>query len=264
MAFISFVATAVSYSRLILLCCLSTVAMAELYGQLPQPLALQIKPTGSYLGIRLVDIDEERSKALKLNDLFGVEIAAVEEGAAADQAGIRPGDVILFYNGEKVLGAQQFIRLVAETPQGRRVNTVCWRAGMKKEIVVTTGTPHSRTSQEDLNSSRLRITDVPSPMMLWRNLVLGMESESLNEQLIQAFGVKQGILIWTVTPAYPAQRSGLRAGDVLTGFCGHPIHSPRELGVIMEQLQNSQKPISAELVRDHKAISLSISLDGER
>jgi serine protease Do len=239
-----------------------TFAVGCAFGQLPELMPLQVRPSGSYLGVSLADIDANRAKSLKLTEVMGVEILAVEEGEAADQAGIRAGDVILSYNGEKILGAQQFIRLVSETPPGRRVRFVCSRAGEQKEIWITTGTPHALDFESLDTLSRGRITDVPSPMMLWRNLVLGIESESLNEQLAQSYGVKQGILIWAVSLGSPAQRAGLRAGDVVTGFCGRLIQSPRELGTTLQQLQVGQKPISINLVRDHKPVSVAISLDG--
>lgn len=236
----------------------------------PELVPLQTRLTGGYLGLIPIDLTAERAKALKLSELSGVEITFVQQGAPADLAGIRPGDVILSYNGEKVLGTQQFRRLIQETPPARQVLLVCWRAGAHKELPVTTVARPSASPNEtagsfdDMDLSTARITDIPFPMMLWRNLVLGVESEQINDQLAQALGVRQGILIWTVTPAYPAQHAGLRAGDVLTAFCGHAIHSPRELGLILQQLQNGQKPVSMELVRDHKTISISISLEGER
>jgi S1-C subfamily serine protease len=62
----------------------------------------------------------------------------------------------------------------------------------------------------------------------------------------------------------PAQRAGLRAGDVITGFCKHPVQSPREIGIALEQLENGQKPISVIVVRDHKMISFVISLEGDQ
>ncbi len=230
----------------------------------PVPFPFQIRQAGSsYLGVALGDIDSSRAKSLKLDELIGVEITFVEPGAAADHAGIQPGDVILSYNGEKVLGAQQLIRLVAETPQGRKVRLACWRNGERKDIWITTGAPPAASADLYISSS-IRIDDVPLTMMAWRNLMLGIESESLSEQFAQSVGVKQGILVWTVADGSPAQRAGVRAGDVLTGFCGRSIHSPRELGMALQQVQNPQKPMSINLVRDHKAMSLTVSLEGER
>ena len=99
--------------------------------------------------------------------------------------------------------------------------------------------------------------------MLWRNLVLGIESESISDQMAESAGVKQGILVWNVADGSPAQRAGLKAGDVVTGFCGRSIHSPRDLGMTLQQLQIGQKPISVNLVRDHKPVSLTIPLDAD-
>lgn len=233
--------------------------------QWPGLLPLQAKAAAGYLGVKLMDIDPEHAANLKLSETTGVEITNVMASSPADQAGIRPGDVILSYNGEKVLGAQQFTRLVSETPPGRRVRLVGWRSGTEKAFTITTGVrPTGYTTSDDVELTRMRIIDVPLPMMLWRNLVLGIESGQLNDQLAQALGVKQGILVWTVMPAYPAQHAGLRAGDVLTQFCGHAINSPRDLGIILQQLPNEQKPISVDLMRDHKPVSLRISLEAEQ
>jgi len=229
--------------------------------------SLALAQVGSYLGLNLSDIDGERAKTLKLNDLSGVEVMAVQEGAAAYQAGIKPGDVLLSYNGERLLGVQQLVRLVSETPPGRRVKVVCWRAGEQKQIWLTTGALRGLPLDDSPFMSNIRVTDVPSPMLLWRNVLLGIESESLNGQLAQALGVKQGILIWTVEGGSVAQHAGLRAGDVLTDFCGHAIRSPREVGLILQQIalqqQSGQKTMPVNVVRDHKALSISISLDSE-
>lgn len=235
-------------------------------GQWSTVLPMQTKSASGYLGVKLTDIDPDRAAVLKLNEVTGVEVANVMSGSPAEQAGIRQSDVILAYNGEKVLGVQQFTRLVSETPPGRRLRLVCWRNGAEKDVTITTGPrPTFQSSNGDMDlPTNMRILDVPLPMMLWRNLVLGIESGELNDQLAQSFGVKQGILIWTVTPSYPAQHAGLRAGDIVTQFCGHAINSPRELGIILQQLPNEQKPISVDVMRDHKPMSVKVSLVGER
>jgi serine protease Do len=246
-------------SRNTLLITLSIFATSAMSAQWPGLIPFQIRNSGSYLGLRLADLKADRVKMLKLGEISGVEIVGVLDGAAADLAGLRPGDVISSYNGEKVLGAQQFSRLVAETPVGRQVQVVCWRAGETKKLTVTTGSRDEDQVTESI--ATIRVMDIPSTMMVWRNSILGFESELLSEQLAQAFGVKQGILIWTVTGGSPAQQAGLRAGDVVTGICGRIIHSPREVGLVLQQAQNSQKPISINVVRDHKPISVTIALD---
>src|SRR5579862_7684094 len=74
--------------------------------------------SGSYLGIGVVDVTDERAKALGLKEPQGVEVTSVMEEAPAFKAGIRQGDVILEFNGQHVEGGEQFVRLVRETPPG--------------------------------------------------------------------------------------------------------------------------------------------------
>src|SRR5579871_278598 len=61
------------------------------------------KPT-SYLGVMFQEINSERAKALRLPSEAGVEITRVEPDSPADKAGLKIGDVIMQYNGERVEG----------------------------------------------------------------------------------------------------------------------------------------------------------------
>jgi serine protease Do len=249
-------------TRILLFCTLALAPVCSATAQSTEIVPFQIRRGGSYLGLGLADVNPDTAQKLKLNEVTGVLIVAVERGAAGDLGGIRQGDVVLSFNGEKVLGAQQLIRLVSETPQGRHVKLLCWRDGAEKNIIVTTGAPHSEVSRSIGDPvSPNRITDIPFPVMLWRNLVLGVESESISDQMAESVGVKQGILVWNVAEGSPAQRAGLKAGDVVIGFCGHSIHSPRDLGSTLQQLQIGEKPISINLIRDHKPVLLTIPLD---
>ena len=76
---------------------------------------------GTYLGVNLAEIDANRAKELKLKEDYGVEITRVEENSPAEKAGVKAGDVVLEYNGQRVEGMEQFGRMVRETPPGREV-----------------------------------------------------------------------------------------------------------------------------------------------
>ena len=51
--------------------------------------------------------------------------------------------------------------------------------------------------------------------MSWRSSVAGIEAESLDSQLAEYFGVKEGVLVRSVVRGSAAEKSGLRAGDVI-------------------------------------------------
>ena len=55
------------------------------------------------------------------------------------KAGIKPGDVILTFNGKKVEAMRRLPRIVAETPIGIDVPVELWRSGKKMKIIVRIG-----------------------------------------------------------------------------------------------------------------------------
>jgi serine protease Do len=232
----------------------------------PNQLLLALQPrAGSFLGVRLTDIDSNRAKALNLGEVRGVEVVHVEEGAPAEEAGIKPGDVLLSYNGETIVGAQQLGRLVAETPVGRKIKLTYWRDGKPQSAFVVTGSPHANpwnfpnTQLPDLPN--FTIVDVPDPMLIWKNSALGIACESLDSQLAQYFGVKQGVLVRSVEEGSPAGKAGLRAGDVITAIGDRAVANPREVSSYLRaERHRPLKLASVEVTRERKPISLKIVL----
>ena len=90
----------------------------------------------SYLGIGAKEVSAERVKELNLKEERGVEVDHVEDDGPAAKAGMKEHDVVLEYNGEKVEGTDQLIRMVQETPAGRQAKVVVWRNGASHYLVV--------------------------------------------------------------------------------------------------------------------------------
>src|SRR6476619_3768869 len=93
-------------------------AQAQTQAQLPgevSPGAGKAAAQTSFLGVAVTDLDPDRVSRLKLKEERGIEVTHVAESSPADKAGIEPGDVLLTYNGENILGSQQFVRLVQDT-----------------------------------------------------------------------------------------------------------------------------------------------------
>src|ERR1700674_706232 len=75
--------------------------------------------SGSFLGVGIQEIDGNRAKELKLPEEAGVEVTRIAPDSPAEKAGIKTGDVVTQYNGQRVEGMDQFSRMVRETPAGR-------------------------------------------------------------------------------------------------------------------------------------------------
>lgn len=114
---------------------------------------------GGRLGVRLSEVQKDDLAQLNLSDERGALVKAVEEGSAAEKAGIKEGDVILRYQGETVLSAAQLARLVRETPAGRTVPVEVSRAGAPQKLSVTLAEGRGRVRVFDND------VEVPMPPM---------------------------------------------------------------------------------------------------
>jgi serine protease Do len=218
---------------------------------------------GVYLGVRLADIDSDRAKALHLNEERGVEVVKVEPGSPAEAAGLKAGDVLLSYNGEVILGAQQLGRLVSETPKGRKVKIQFWREGKTETtaaVVAESRAPGAFPADLNIQMPEVRfaIPEIPTPMVVWKSPALGIECESLDSQLAEYFGVKRGVLVRSVEKGSAGDKAGLRAGDVLTAVNDRPVTSAHDVVSCVRTQRRAGKPIAVALVREHKELTLNV------
>jgi len=222
----------------------------------------------SFLGVGVAEVDADRAKALNLKEEHGVEVKSVEPDSPASKAGIKESDVVLEYNGQRVEGVQQFIRLVRETPAGRQAKLLISRGGSTQTLTATIGSREGLGRiGEGIEISipripEIRIPDVPRAFTSWRSPTLGIESESLGSQLAEFFGVKEGVLVRSVTKGSPAEKAGLKAGDVIIKVEDKRVAGPREISSLLRSL-GSKKTLPVTVVRERKEMTLNIALDDD-
>ncbi len=106
----------------------------------------------------------------------------------------------------------------------------------------------------------IRIPDIPRPNTTWRNPTLGIESESLNPQLAEYFGVKEGVLVRAVTHESAAEKAGFKAGDVIVKVEGEKVTTPKEISSIL-QSSRSKKTLLITVMRRQKEVVLNVTLE---
>ena len=234
-----------------------------------QPLAvLPAANVSSYLGVGTQDVNADRAKALNLPEEAGVEVTLVNPNSPAAAGGIKTGDVIMQYNGERVEGGEQFARLVRETPVGRDVRLQIYRSGAAQTITVKIGARPAQVIQGAVGIPGALTPALPlsSPMALnrttWSTPGIGVEVESLSGQLAEFFGVKDGVLVRSVTTGSAAEKAGLKAGDVITRVGDARVATPADL---MTRLRVGRGLTTAiTVIRDHKEQNLNLGLDTPR
>lgn len=244
----------------------------------------------SYIGVGVMDINDETAREIGLVEAHGIEISSVTADSPAERAGLREGDFILAYRGERVHGYQHFARLVRETPAGRAVELGVVRDGQRTTLTVEIGEREAMSSAKEtievvkrqlesvkdrVGSTRLRLEsdgpswgaefawdfDVPQVRMIARNRRLGTELEDLNGQLAEFFGVKGGVLVRHVRSGSVAEMADLRAGDVIVSVDGEPVGRPADVGKLAAAADD--RLVDVEIVRDRDRRTLRFDVASE-
>jgi len=110
----------------------------------------QVKSSGKivypFLGVRYVLITEEIKKDDNLSVDYGALIqkgdngeAAITSGSPAEKAGLRNGDIILEFNGEKINKENTLAKVILKYKPGDKVNLKILRGDQEKNIEVILG-----------------------------------------------------------------------------------------------------------------------------
>ncbi len=218
---------------------------------------------GSYIGVMMQEVDGERAKALKLSEATGVEITVVEPEGPAEKAGLKVGDVVLRFNGQRVEGNEQFARLVRETPPGREVKVEISRGGAMQMVMVRVAQRKApRVEWGDSATMpthfEIHMPDLPRAFMQMRSSILGLDVESVDGQLAQYFGVKEGVLVRSVSKGSASEKAGIRAGDVIIKIDDAHIASPVDISSRLHTLRGKSVPLV--LMRDHKELTVTMAI----
>jgi len=239
-----------------------------------EPLAqtVQVFRNTGRIGVTVRDQEETDTKPANP----GVTVDEVTTGSPADKAGIKSGDAIVDFDGERVRSVRQFQRLVSETPTGRKVSVTLLRAGQRVTVSVAPERGSSMHFDLDRPFAVLppeapeppeppRPPKPPSPPgfeFLYRNGNgrLGASIEDLSEGLSDYFGVKHGVLVRSVTDGSPAAKAGLKAGDVITAINGSQVEESSDVSRAINRA-DEDADVTIEVMRDKKPQTLKGKLE---
>ncbi len=244
---------------------------------------------GAWLGVSISDLTQAKAAELKLPDENGVLIDHVDKASPAEKAGLEANDVITQFNGIKVLTTRQLTRMISELLPDRVVQLGIWREGASKSISVKLGQPPKPESSlqiwrngeapytfnpHNLDMEPLRknlqglsenFSRLYGPMGLEMFKLngprLGVTIDSLTPQLGDYFGVKEGhgALITSVEKESPAEKAGLKAGDVIVNIDSKEVDSPGDVIRMIREKQDGRLEI--KVLRDRQPKSFSVQIE---
>ena len=194
------------------------------------------KVVRGYLGVQIQDVTPDVAKSLKLDrEVKGVIVADVFEGSPADKGGLEQGDVVIAFNGKQVETVAELRNLVAQTRPGQTATLKVIRN--KKQMNV-----------------RVKIGDLEKLQQLARadkgNETLGVTVEKITPEIANKLGLKNttGVVIARVASGSPADRSGLKAGDIVFRVGNQVVKDPEQFNKLVSELAESGKVML--LIRD--------------
>ncbi len=246
------------------------IALAALF-ILSGPAPVKADSDQGYLGVYPQTIDKDLKEAFKLNSDHGVIIKGVENDSPADKAGIKQGDILLEYNGQDLASADDLVRLVHNDKPGQKVDLVVLHKGKEKNVSLELGDAN-QYADNDMRSffgpGGHMAPGVHSFSKTWSSdnssltdTYIGVELSSLSEQLGQYFGVDNGdgALVTTVMDDSPAQKSGIKAGDVIVDIDGSQIDSPSDVQQIVRKA-NKGDELAVTVLRDKSRQKIDIEV----
>ncbi len=210
-----------------------------------------------YLGATIQAMTTDSAQAFGLTGGQGAFIADVTPDGPGAHAGLRAGDVVLTFNGEKVLNANAMTRAVGQTHAGDSFRLGILREGKRMEITVHSGVRPSETAlnarlggQPDSDDSGAG-TSSPSTS---RSTTIGVTVGVLTPAIRQAAGVPatvNGLVVESVRSGSDASRKGLTKGDVIVQANQQPVRTPADLVAALAQARREGRPAVFLLVNRH-------------
>ncbi len=165
-----------------------------------------------WLGINVQDITEDLAKYFGLEAKEGVIVAQVLTDSPAQKAGIKEGDVIRTFDGEKLKDVRDLLNRVGRAPVGKKVKLGILHDKRPMDVQVEIG---KRPEESEVEAGKAGEA--------WR----GIKVTAITPDLASRLGleVREGVVVTEVAPGSPAEEAGLREGDLILGLNQQPVRS---------------------------------------
>lgn len=223
------------------------------------------------------------------NEQGQVEILDVRKDSPAELAGLKEGDIVLKFEGKTVASSAMLVSAIRSRKPGQDIRLEVERKGKVQEVKVKLGEyPEEEARRElELRYPRLFPTrpveppqvtpkEVPEPPTVpelrfryawprWeKRKYIGVYLESINEELLEFFGVKEksGLLVTRLTKGGPAEKAGIKVGDVIVRADGQVLGSVDKLSELLQDKKKGDR-LKIDLVRNKKTMTVEVEVDEE-
>jgi serine protease Do len=193
-----------------------------------------------WLGVRIQIVTKEIANIENLDEPRGALVASVAEKSPSDKAGIKPGDIILEFNGTKIKEMKELPKIVAQTKVGKTVNVKIWRN--KKEITKKIKLGRLETSEDFKEEKKEPDIETPeiSEIKSLKIIARLLSKKDIEERKLP--NQTTGLVITNIGKNSPVNY--LNIGDVIVEAQKKKIRSIKDLeDIIAKAIKSNQKTI---------------------
>ena len=188
-----------------------------------------------WLGVRIQDVTKEIAEVEKLDEPRGALVASVAKNSPSDKAGVKAGDIILEFDGQRIQEMKQLPIIVARTEVGKKDKVKVWRN--KKEIIKTIILGRLETSED------FKVTEKTKPQKELVVETLKISVRELSKQDIKDRNLPNqtsGLVVTRIENDSPLIKS-IEVNSIILEAQKKKIRSVDDLNQVIKQVLNSNQ-----------------------
>ena len=191
-----------------------------------------------WLGVRIQDVTKEIAEVEKLDEPRGALVASVAPNSPSEKAGVKAGDIILEFDGEKIGEMKELPIIVARTDVGKKVRVKIWRN--KKEIIKNITLGRLETSED----FKVAEKEKPVEETIIENLKIKVRILTKDDVKLRKLpNQTSGLVITKIEKDSPLINS-IEENSIIVEAQKKKIRTPKDLKQILNQvLKSNQKTI---------------------
>ncbi len=226
----------------------------------------------AWLGITTQTVDEELADAFALSVDYGTIVNDVVADSPADKAQLTDGDVIIAFNSDKLYNYDDLLNFLEDSKPNETVILTVMRDDDTLNIDVTLGeAPKDSYKRLEYQNGNLpnfpgmpplpNIPDMNFDFSFENSAYIGVQLTNLTNQLRTYFGVQDdiGVLVAEVEEDSPADKAGIKAGDIIIEADNNDISDYKDLKKTIAEKEEGDI-VSITLMRDKNKKQFNIAV----
>ncbi|VAX14439.1 HtrA protease/chaperone protein [hydrothermal vent metagenome] len=195
----------------------------------------QLKDKGKvargWLGILIQDVNRKLAESFGMTDPRGAVVLQVVPDSPAAKAGFKVGDVIIEFNGKKIIHSSDLPLAVGQAPIDVKARVKLIREGKTKTLSVIIA---------ELPSKDVLAENNPAASHKGEESRLGLVVEDLTDEQRERLGLgKRGIIVRDVEKG-PAREAGIHRGDVVLMLDSQDINNIKQFKTVVAGLKKGK------------------------